>query len=99
MGGTMQGWTGQELNPVETLLSFHTAVFLTFMGVVLLSHTYLTKPTMTWHVLDSSCGGDADRSLGMCRGGSNVTVGVATPSLHMCRWQNHGLGHVSLDTC
>lgn len=88
-GGCL-GWTGQELNSAETSLSFHGAVLLMVMGVTLLSHTYLTKPTMTWHVLDSLCGGDANRSLGTCRGESSVTVAVAAPSLHM--QQNHGWG-------
>lgn len=88
--GQCQEWTGKKLNPAETSLSFHGAVLLTFMGVVLLSHTCLTKPTMTWRLLDSPRGGDADRSLGMCRGGRSVTMVVAAPSLQMCQWQNCG---------
>lgn len=47
----------------------------------MLSHTYLPKPTVTWHVHDSLCGGDATRSLGMWRGRSGVTVVLAQPQL------------------
>lgn len=65
-GDSAWGGQGRSL----TLLKggfFPWAVSLTFVAVVLLSCTFLSKPSTPWHVLDSSCGGDADRSLGMCR--------------------------------
>lgn len=94
--GQCLGWTRQELNPAETLVSFHGAVLLASIRVVLLSHTYLTEPPMTWHVLGSPCDGDAKRSMGTCGEGSSVTV--VAPSLHTCWQQNRGWGCSSLDT-
>lgn len=56
-------WGGQSGSFTLLKFPFHGIVLPKFVGVVMLNHTYLAKPAMTWHIRDSLCGGDATRSL------------------------------------